>query len=336
MRQHAKDTSAWLSALAVAALILDSKTATRAGLEAVDLCIRVLIPSLFPFFVFSPMLAAGDFGRALRPIARFIRIPDGAETLLIASFLGGYPVGASLVAYHCRSGDLSAEDGRRMMAFCSNAGPSFIFGVGAQLFPSIRYCWALWLIHLVSAIIVGLLTPGKSSRTFHSARQEISITDGVKKGVLIMASVCAWVIIFRILLSFCDRWFLRIFPSHIQILFSGFLELANGCSAISKLEPIGMRMVFFSAFLGFGGMCVWLQTKAVTVGVNSYAYLPGKLTHCACSILLSTMIQPILNQTDRFYAPWWIIAICCLVPFCYRIFLQKNIIEGRNPALIGV
>ena len=336
MKRLKCDSTAWFGALAVAALILDSKTATQAGFDALQLCYRVLIPSLFPFFVFSPMMAGGNFGRVLRPLARLLRLPDGAESILLVSFLGGYPVGASVTAQYCRSGMLTKEDGRRMMAFCSNAGPSFLFGVGAQIFPSVWYCWTLWLIHILSAILVGTMTQGGSRYVIRNTNRNIAMIDAVKNGIQVMANVCGWVMIFRILLRFCDRWFLWLFPKPISIFFSGLLELANGCASITALSQIGMRMVFFSAIIGFGGCCVWLQTKSVSEGVDISAYLPGKLTQAAISTLLTTFAQPALPQPDRFYPPRWIIVICCLMIAGYGIFQQKKKNKAGNPTLIGV
>ena len=37
-------------------LILDGRTALTGAAEGIDLCIRTVIPALFPFFVLSPLL----------------------------------------------------------------------------------------------------------------------------------------------------------------------------------------------------------------------------------------------------------------------------------------
>ena len=147
-------------------LILDSKTVILGATEGLDLCIRVLIPSMFPFLVVCPMISSkiGTYISFFRPIGRLLRLPEGAEDLFLLGLLSGYPVGAAMVSQAAQSGRISKQDARRFLSFCSNAGPSFIFGIGAGLFPGIGYCAVLWLIQIISAAIVGILIPGKSPK----------------------------------------------------------------------------------------------------------------------------------------------------------------------------
>ena len=78
-------------------LILDAKTALQGAQEAVVLCTSVVIPSLFPFFVLSGMLASAASGggnKSLRPLERLLGVPIGAGGLFLTGLLGGYPTGA--------------------------------------------------------------------------------------------------------------------------------------------------------------------------------------------------------------------------------------------------
>lgn len=151
------------AATGIALLILDSKTALAGAQSGVELCIRTVIPSLFPFFLFSILLTTSLIGRRipiLRPVCRLCRIPGGAESILIAGFLGGYPVGAQCVSQAYRAGQLSHRDARRMLGFCNNCGPAFLFGMAAALFREWWAPWSLWGIHIFSALCVGVLIPG--------------------------------------------------------------------------------------------------------------------------------------------------------------------------------
>ena len=81
-------------------LILDAKTALQGARQGVELCLKTVIPSLFPFFVLSILLTSSLLGSRiplLRPLGRLCGVPKGAESLLIPAFLGGYPVGAQSV-----------------------------------------------------------------------------------------------------------------------------------------------------------------------------------------------------------------------------------------------
>ena len=104
MKKHTPMAVAIASALGMLVLILDAKTALSGAAAGVELCIRTVIPSLFPFFFLSVMLTATLVGRALPPLrwlGRLLRLPEGAECIYITGLLGGYPVGAQNIAVAC-------------------------------------------------------------------------------------------------------------------------------------------------------------------------------------------------------------------------------------------
>ena len=198
----------WIApAVGMAILILDGKTALFGAKEGVMLCLQTVIPSLFPFFVLSGRMMEGAGGsRLLRPLGRLCRIPEGAETVLIPAFLGGYPMGAACVGTAFRRGWLDRRQGKRLLAFCSNAGPAFLFGMLGAMFPRGWMVWSLWGIHVFSAILTAALIPGGGGR---AVLPQTPPAGGVMKGaVTAMGSVCGWVIFFRVILAVLDRWIL--------------------------------------------------------------------------------------------------------------------------------
>ena len=66
------------------ALILDGRTAIDGARQGIELCLRTVIPSLFPFFVLSILLTSSLLGSSLivlRPLGRLFGMPEGAEPL---------------------------------------------------------------------------------------------------------------------------------------------------------------------------------------------------------------------------------------------------------------
>lgn len=330
------------AAMGMAMLILDTKTAIAGATEGLDLCIQTVIPSLFPFFLMSIVLTGSLMGRAippLTPIARLLRIPAGAESLLAVGLLGGYPVGAQCIAQACREGSLSHSDGRRMLAFCSNAGPAFLFGVGAKLFPSIWMCWLLWGIHIASAGIVGLLSAGGAVEPVALPEQcPPSLSASLEQSIRIMAAVCGWVVLFRILIAFVQRWFLWLLPKEAQLVICGILELANGACGLLEIENIGMRFLLFSVFLSLGGLCVTMQTFSVTEhsGLDRTMYLPGKVTQAAISLLLASAAQFLFPAQWQWFPGFVPLAIGIGICLTYGFLNGKRKNSSRIPASAGV
>ncbi len=275
-------------------LILDTKTALTGGAAGIEICLQTLIPSLFPFLFLSVLLTASLSGkkiRFLKPIGQLLQIPAGSESILLIGLLGGYPVGAQCIAQQVRLGNISRENGKRMLSFCSNAGPAFLFGIGCRLFDAIWMCWTLWGIHILAALLVGLLMPvGSAEAAKPTANAAPTVTSALRQALQIMATICGWVMLFRILLAFCERWFLWAFPTWLQASLCGLLELANGCCSLLLVQDTALRFVLCAGMLGFGGLCVTMQTFSVCDGVDTAWYLPGKLLQALFSVLLAGMV----------------------------------------------
>lgn len=318
------------AALGVLMLILDGQTALSGAQEGITLCLRTVIPALFPFFTLSPLLIANMDGRWLRPAGKLCGIPKGAEGLLLVGFLGGYPTGAQCVAQSARSGQLSKAQAQRMLSFCNNAGPSFLFGMVAQLFPGTGYAWLLWGIHIISALLTALLLPREDSGPVSLSAANMTLPQALRNAVLTMALVCGWVIFFRIGIAFLSRWFLWLLPRTAQVIAVGILELSNGCWALREIEQISLRFLICSGMLGFGGVCVSLQTRSVTGGLSMKTYFLGKLLQTGISLLLAYMAQFFFSDP----LPFSPLALLLILPllFCCR----KREINSSIPQSIGV
>ena len=279
-------------------LILDTKTALQGTTQGVELCIRTVIPALFPFFVCSGYLT-GNIGKIgipfLRPLGRLCRIPQGSEGILLVGLLGGYPVGAQAVSNAYDSGALTKKDAHRMLGFCNNAGPSFLFGMLPAFFSGIHIVWVIWLIHILSAIAVGMLLPGGTQNKIPCPKgQGMTISKSMENAIRCMGIICGWVVLFRMILTVLDRWVFWIFPNSVAVLISGLLELTNGCFNLETIQHEPTRFALAILFLSAGGWCVEMQTASVTKDLGMGAYFPGKVLQTGIGLFLCGFVTPVL------------------------------------------
>jgi hypothetical protein len=322
-------------------LILDSRTAISGAQNGIELCFYSVIPSLFPFIVLTSILCpviGGGNSHLLRPLGRLLGIPNGSEGLFLTGILGGYPTGALAVHQAWRNGQLRKEDARRMLAFCSNAGPAFLFGILETKFPQIWMLWVLWGIHILSALLVGMILPGRNyAPNSVSSLSPPTLTQAVKSGVVTMGFICGWIVLFRVILAFCDSWFLWLLPQSVQVSFYSLLELANGCCALNRVASVGARFVLCSTMLAFGGICVLMQTASVTGKLGLGLYLPGKILQALFSLLLSYLIQLVcFAKADQVEIPPVILIIGAIFVTFLAIIHRKRKIRGSIPQLFGV
>ena len=84
-------------------LITASAQAVQACRAGLRLCAELILPSLFPFFVLSALLAKlglpALLGERLAPLGRrLFRVSGAGCTALLMGLLGGYPLGAAYIA----------------------------------------------------------------------------------------------------------------------------------------------------------------------------------------------------------------------------------------------
>ncbi len=270
-------------------LLWRSAVAAEAVRRGLALCARSVIPALFPYFVVSGLFISLGFadgvGRRLEPLTRRVFGVGGAgASAFFLGLLGGYPVGGRTVGQLYRAGQLSRDEAERLLAFCNNAGPSFILGiVGVGCFGSLRTGIYLYLVHAFSAVLVGFLfrkkAPVMGQKVRYSAdfRPVPAFIHAVQEAAEAMLRVCGFVVFSLVILAlFTDLTGLR----HPAIL--GFVELTSGVTA---LEGSRENLVWAAALLGWGGLSVHGQTAAVLSGTDLRLnrYFTGKILQALVS-----------------------------------------------------
>ena len=324
--------TALLAGAGMGLLILDGGTALRGAREGIQMCLYTVLPTLFPFFVLSGLLTGAireTSWRGFRALERFCRMPQGSGQVFALGLLGGYPTGARCVHQLWDDGQLDKKDAQRMLGFCSNAGPSFLFGICGELFPGIGAAWALWGCHILSALMVARMLPGgPTSGSLRLRASSVTVTEALAQAVKTGGLVCGWVVLFRVLLAFVGKWL----PWELPLI-SGALELTNGCLALGRVTSPGSRFVLCGVFLGLGGLCVGLQTASVVGALGTRWYWKGKLLQGLWSLMLCSGVQYFLfSPGDR--APGWgmLLAISggILAVFAFRFKKRRKICSNSG------
>lgn len=275
-----------LLSLAAAALLAFPQAAAAGVNRGLSLCVTVLIPSLFPFLILSNFLSISGLcdavGRRLERVTMALfGLPGCCAAGILLSFVGGYPTGACTVAALCRQGDLSHEQGRRMLCFCTCAGPAFLISaVGAGMFGSARYGALLYAAHLAAALVMGigqrLLCPRPQGLT--AARlpapppaPAAALAESVRSGCRSLFYLCGFAVAFCTLISLLDACRItdlltallspgRPAPPALRGAIGGLLEITGGCLAVAAggtPEPLLLGFL-----LGFGSLSIHCQVSA--------------------------------------------------------------------------
>lgn len=294
-----------------------------AGKDGLALCGNVIVPSLFPFFVVSSLivgLGLAEYpGRLVEKLMHpLFRVNGRCASALVLGLIGGYPVGARTAAELYKKGQCSRSEAERLLGFCNNSGPAFLLGVvGTGIFGSPKIGLLLMVIHMVSALLVGLVfrgysdgsesvrTPSRPLPAPGQIRPATVFTEAVRDSCTAVLNVCAFIILFGVILRLLTlsgilgglaRGLAALFsPLGLSYpwakrLLGGFLELSNGVAAL----PAGDRSggIPMAAFLlGWGGLSVQCQTMSVLrgTGLSLKPCLVGKLLHGLISAGLAAL-----------------------------------------------
>lgn len=284
-----------LAALGLAALLADAEGVRRGVAEALALCGGTVIPSQFLFLAASSLLVSLGVGEVLAPRLEFLMWPlfrvDGAgAAALILGLVGGYPIGARTAAELYREGSVTKGEAERLLTFCNTANPAFLISVlGAGVFGSVRVGMWLWLVHVLSALLTGILFRGGSGgRT--EPRRPVPVrtvplvqafVDAVRGALDSVLRICAFVTVFYVLARP-----LRGLSGLGGAAAVGALELF---SAVPLLTDGPGGYVLAAALAGWGGVSVLFQTLAVLAdsGLSARACVLGKAVQAAISAALA-------------------------------------------------
>lgn len=316
------------SAVILSVLLIDTNTATAGVRDGIEMCLKVIIPSLFPFFVITTYLNSILVGckiPGIRYLTSWLRIPDGGASILLLGLTGGYPIGAKLINDLYETKEIDKQTAHILLGYCNNAGPSFIFGVSSVAFPSHIVPFTLWFIHIISAVITGLLLPKPNCKEIyvHQAAR-VSLAQAIRNSISACISVCGWVIVFKVLLSYLYTWFHTLMKSQFGILVTGFLELSNGCISAAQIPDPEIRFIFFTVFFACGGLCVLLQTVSVTSTLGTGLYIHGKIIQTGVSFLLACVCSKILFLSSQTSITMMIVMLLSVVAIAFTLRRVNN------------
>lgn len=287
-----------LTAAALVVLLADAERVQSAMGEALLLCARTVIPSQFLFLAMSSLLVKLGLGELLAPrleglMRPLFRVDGAGASALVLGLMGGYPAGARTAAELYQAGLLTRSEAERLLSFCNNANPAFLISVlGVGVFQSVQAGMWLWIIHVLSALLTGMLfrncggrerMTSKRADTVRAVSFPTAFVGAVRGALRSVLSICAFVTVF-----YTVARPLRALPGTAGAAAVGFLELFSVIPMLPD-SPVGFCLA--AALSGWGGISVLCQTMAVLAdsGLSARNCWLGKAVQAGLSALLALL-----------------------------------------------
>ena len=309
---NARGLKAIAKALAVstaAASLLVFSDGSRQGVKnGVEMCLNVLVPSLFPFMALCSLFVKSGLCQALgknlkAPAKALFGISGATAPVLLLSLVGGYPVGANGISQLRQQGLIGETEAKRAAQFAVCAGPGFLISfVGGGLYNDLKIGTILFVSQALSVIILGItlrLLPLKKSN-FNSVREIClkppsggnALVESVYEAAKSMAMICAFVLFFSSFTGILSQ----IIPDS-GLLTSAYV-LLEVCTAVTHTADKSIALTAFAA--GVGGLCVHFQIFSTlkNVPVNKalfflFRIIQGLITAALTQIFLRLFPVPI-------------------------------------------
>jgi len=281
--------------------------------QALGICYEIIIPSLFPFFVCSGILVYSGFAKTLstlfRPVMKpLFNVSENGASAFVLGIISGYPLGAVTACQLYEGAYLSKSEAERLLAFCNNSGPLFILGaVGTAMFKNPKIGIILYISHIISAVLVGILAGFYQKDKFCAPKSRITNVDGspseifskvLANSINSILTVCGAIIFFFTVSGIVIG--IMPFSPPLNAFFSALLEFTGGIKRISLLPlSLNLRVIISSFCVGFAGLCVHIQVMAVTAryGLSLKPYIFGKFLHGIFSAVLTYFFLRLFPQT---------------------------------------
>ena len=287
-------------------LIINPQKSVFYAQKGMELCGDIIIPSLFPFFVCSGLLIYSGFceilSKYLQPVMNpLFNVNGSGAAAFVLGIISGYPLGAITSCQLYEKNYLSEAEAERLLAFCNNSGPLFILGaVGISLYHSPKFGIILYLTHIFSAFITGIIFRFYKKDNFKAPLSPITIEENdmsqifstvLLNSIQSILTVCGAVLFFSVI----SNIIFDLFPpnENLRTILIGIFEFSTGINAISNAPfTIMQKMVISAGIVGFAGLSVHIQVMGI---VSKYKlslkpYIFGKIIQSSISIILSMIV----------------------------------------------
>ncbi len=272
---------------------------TQAGegvLDGINLCVKTVIPSLFPFMVLSSFFAESGLcekiGAVFEKITNLLfKQPGISSAVILIANIGGLPIGAKMVKQLYENKKLSMDQGQRLLLFCINPGPAFVISsVGCYMLGSAKAGVIIFVSQLSASLILGMLTSFTANDesyenitpvTYEKPKIAQSLVNAASQSASGMIAICSWVIIFSSLEKLIDIFTLS---PEIKLFLNCILEVTNGCKCAAGVLPIPI----IAGIIGWSGICAHFQvmSSVIKLKLKLKYFITGRIINGALSVMI--------------------------------------------------
>jgi len=274
---------------------------------SLDMWVKNLIPSLFPFFIISDILITYNFVKYIpKHIINFFsylfNVKKECVLIFFLSMLSGFPSNAKNVRKLYDLKIINGKEASHVLMFTHFSNPLFVLGTLSLFFLNNKNLGIIILLsHYLSNIIIGLIFRNfntKSEKKYITKEKNLnfgpvfinSIKSSIDTLLLILGTLSCFLVISAIIIN---RFNLNSINS---LLIKSMLEITMGLKELSLFNFTDLTKVMLSSsILSFGGLSVHMQviSQLIDTDISYKKFLIGRIYQTIISFVLSYFIYNI-------------------------------------------
>ena len=268
---------------------------------SLNMWIKTLVPSLFPFFIISDILINYNIifyipKKLTTFFKKIFKVNDASIIIFFLSILSGFPSNARNTKMLYDKKMISKEEASHILMFSSFSNPLFILGTLSIFFLNNKKLGIMILLaHYFSNFIIGIvLKPKYEFKNMSNINiKNTNLNFGLIFTKAIKNAIDSLLLILGVLTCFLitSTIILKIIPlnDNFRVLLKSGLEITMGLQELSLLKISDLAKVMLSAsILSFGGLSIMMQVIAQIsdTDISIKPYIIGRIYQMIISFIL--------------------------------------------------
>ncbi len=302
-------------------IMINPMSYANSCLNAISVWTFKVLPLMFPFFIFTRLIVNLSYPKTNFMDKFFNKIyhtPIGSFSTFFLSILSGYPMGAKLICSKFENGQITSNQAKKMLSFCSVSGPMFMLGtVGISMLCSFKAGVIILISNIIASLLNGLIYRGKQEvmdlkLNYNPKPNNNILGDSIYDALISILMVCSYIILSFIFIDLmqnlhitqslsniiCCVFNLNNSQDVVKSVLNGLLEITRGILDLSQSNiSLKCKTIISSGLIGFGGLSIFLQslnflaklnipTKTMFLQKTSQALLSLSIASVLCLIFL--------------------------------------------------
>ncbi len=279
-----------------------SKETSVGIIKSIDICIDVIIPSMFTYMVISDyIISSGLYNIIFKPayflLYKVIKLDKRSMSVFLLSLIGGYPVGIKMLSELIAENKNYSAIAEKSAVFSYCISPTFaITMIGLGVYNSAEIGMVVYVSNVISNIIIAAIYTRLYNLNYNekNIKNNGNIIQSINSSTGSLVRICSVIIIFNAgITAICSV--LKELDIYVPSLLNALLEISN---ILSIDSPKMSYLPIISMLSSIGGVCVIFQCYSIIQNKFSIkSFLIGRIPIAVLSGLITFIIIKVHNFT---------------------------------------